>query len=368
MSALVARVSPRDFSLEELEILEKAAQLIEQGGTVVFPTETVYGLGANGLSPLGAEKIYKAKGRPSDNPLIVHISDYEMLELIATNISAEARVLMDKFWPGPLTLIFDKKEIVPEATTGGLSTVAVRMPSHLVALELIKRAGVPIAAPSANVSGRPSITASEYALREMADRVDMILLSEDCEIGLESTVCDMTGEIPIVLRPGKISQREIFQTLATSPEALENYYEKLNRHLKVLEGKVSEDGIVGPKSPGMKYRHYSPEAKVLIANSGKGLAMLKDVVSKAKAEELKGDSSFVRVFCLAKEASIYGEWAEIIGETLEEAGRNIFTRLRKMDDQGVKVIICETLEGETPSEMDLAKAIMNRLIKAASNK
>lgn len=358
MSAIVAKIAPKDFNKEELDILNKAAKVIVNGGTVVFPTETVYGLGANALSSSSAQKIYKAKGRPSDNPLIVHISDYEMLELIATNISDDARILMNKFWPGPLTLIFDKKDIVPSDTTGGLNTVAVRMPSHKVALELIRLAKLPIAAPSANISTRPSITSSTYALREMADRVDMIILSDDCEIGLESTVCDMTG-IPVVLRPGKISQREIFEVIAKD----ETHLQKLYAELENITNKVeeSDDGIKGPKSPGMKYRHYSPEAKLLIAKKGEGLRVLNEVIAQ-------NDLIKVKVFCLQKDAKLYGDRAEVIGITLEDVGKNIFTKLRQMDDNQVDLIICEVLEGNTPSEKDMAKAIMNRLIKASSNK
>ena len=230
------------------EQLHKVANLLKAGKTVVFPTETVYGLGANALDPEAAKKIYEAKGRPSDNPLIVHISKKEDVDFLAGNISQDSKLLMEAFWPGPLTLILDKSDNVPIETTGGLMTVAIRMPSNPIARKLIDLAGVPIAAPSANISGRPSITSSKYLVEELCERVDAIIISEDSEIGLESTVIDMTASTPVILRPGKIGKTEI--------EKILNKEIELDPSLK--------DENAAPKSPGMKYKHYSPNATVIV--------------------------------------------------------------------------------------------------------
>lgn len=357
MGAKIARVSKDNFEESDLQSLLEGGRILRDGGTVVFPTETVYGLGANALSPDAATKIYKAKGRPSDNPLIVHIARLEMLYEIAKDVNEDALLLMERFWPGPLTLIFNKKDIVPPETTAGLNTVAVRMPSHKVALKLIEIAGVPIAAPSANISGRPSITSSKYALEEMSERVDMIILSDDCDIGIESTVVDMTGSIPLVLRPGKISQREILE--AVSGDDAQKLGFMKSRISQIMAAKKtgeeadlkadgSTDNIFdmekhAPKSPGMKYRHYSPKAKVIVVQE---LEKVREVLSEQlemKDEDgkplYKGEE--IRVFCLDGTACIYGEYAYSLGSGSLDLAKNLFTSLRKMDDMGVRVIICE---------------------------
>ena len=195
-------------NIDEAEI-KKQAKLLKEGNTVIFPTETVYGLGANALDENAVKKIYEAKGRPSDNPLIVHISSKEEVYKLANDISDKAKVLMSKFWPGPLTMIFKKKDIVPQRTSGGLDTVAIRMPSHKIARELIKQAGIPIAAPSANISGRPSPTKGEHVCAEMNGRVSGIVVGGDCNFGLESTVIDMTMDIPMILRPGSVTKEQL---------------------------------------------------------------------------------------------------------------------------------------------------------------
>lgn len=388
MGAKIARVSKDNFEESDIQSLLEGGRLLRDGGTVIFPTETVYGLGANALSPDAAAKIYKAKGRPSDNPLIVHISRLDMLQEIAKDVSEDAKLLMERFWPGPLTLIFNKKDIVPKETTAGLDTVAVRMPSHKVALELIEIAGVPIAAPSANISGRPSITSSKYALEEMSDRVDMIILSDDCDIGIESTVVDMTGSIPLVLRPGKISQREIFEAVAGNDadrlSSMKSALEEIMAAKKAGEGKATDretsikdpdEGSAdlenifdmenhAPKSPGMKYRHYSPRAKVIVvAQLEKVRSVLSEQLDmKDEAGNKLYQREEIKVFCLDDRAPVYGENAHSLGHDSLDLAKNIFTSLREMDDRGVKVIICECFEGD-----ELASAVMNRLIKASSN-
>ena len=368
MSAKIAKVSKENLGEEDLKSILEAAVILKAGGTVIFPTETVYGLGADALSEDAAKKIYEAKGRPSDNPLIVHISSEEMLYEIVEEVDEIASLLISKFWPGPITFIFKKKAIVPLTTTGGLETVAVRMPDHKAALRLIEEAGLPIAGPSANISGRPSITSSKYALEEMSERVDMIILSDDCEIGIESTVVDLTSEIPLVLRPGKISQREILEVVADGDSVkLEYLNKKLNEILeknKALSGDVIENQKRAPKSPGMKYRHYSPKAKVLVADSSDEIKNI--ILEYQQKIDDSGNRVYldqeIRVFCLDDSLAIYGNFAYSLGKDSSELAKNIFTSLRLMDDMGVKLIICECFSFD-----ELSCAVMNRLIKASAN-
>lgn len=368
MSAEIARVSKENFCKEDIDSILRAAEIIKTGGTVVFPTETVYGLGANALSEDAAKKIYAAKGRPSDNPLIVHISSKEMLVDIVSEIDDVAKKLIDEFWPGPITFIFKKKDIVPLTTTGGLDTVAVRMPDHKVALKLIEEAGLPIAGPSANISGRPSITSSKYALEEMSERVDMIILSDDSEIGIESTVVDLTVEIPLVLRPGKISQREILEIAAAgNQEKLEELNDKLKRIMEEKNANskdIIENEKRAPKSPGMKYRHYSPKAEVLVAqNSEEILDFVSEYQNKIDeaGKRIYLDDQ-IKVFCLEENKALYGDFAFSLGKDSIELAKSIFTSLRLMDDMGVKLIICECFSFD-----ELSCAVMNRLVKASAN-
>lgn len=358
MCAKVARVSAEGSSESEMKHLLEAGRILREGGTVVFPTETVYGLGANALSPDAARKIYLAKGRPSDNPLIVHISRVDMLYDIAEDIGSDALMLMDAFWPGPLTMIFRKKDIVPLATTGGLDTVAVRMPGHKAALKLIEAAGVPVAAPSANISGRPSITSSRYVLDEFADSVDMIIIGENSEIGIESTVVDMTEEVPVVLRPGKISQNDIFDVISQGDSAKREF---LDKKLYEITGNHCERPA---RSPGMKYRHYSPKARVIVEEPGRSALEIMKEYLELLSEDGKHvyEDGDIMVFCIEENAPLYGDHAYILGEDSSEIARNLFTSLRMMDDMGVKLIISEFFSGD-----ELACAVMNRLVKASSN-
>lgn len=325
------------------EQLHKVANLLKAGKTVVFPTETVYGLGANALDPEAAKKIYEAKGRPSDNPLIVHISKKEDVDFLAGNISQDAKLLMEAFWPGPLTLILDKSDNVPIETTGGLMTVAIRMPSNPIARKLIDLAGVPIAAPSANISGRPSITSSKYLVEELCERVDAIIISEDSEIGLESTVVDMTASTPVILRPGKIGKTEI--------EKILNKEIELDPSLK--------DENAAPKSPGMKYKHYSPNATVIVV-TGSLDEMKQKINQKLSLDKNKSDK--VKVVCLEDRVSLYDGYGISWGKSSQEAAKNLFKILRLMDEQNIEVVYFEALNSD-----EISEAVMNRLIKAAGN-
>ena len=325
------------------EQLHKVADMLKTGKTVVFPTETVYGLGANALDPEAAKKIYEAKGRPSDNPLIVHISKKEDVDFLAGNISQDAKLLMEAFWPGPLTLILDKSDNVPIETTGGLMTVAIRMPSNPIARKLIDLAGVPIAAPSANISGRPSITSSKYLVEELCERVDAIIISEDSEIGLESTVIDMTASTPVILRPGKIGKTEI--------EKILNKEIELDPSLK--------DENAAPKSPGMKYKHYSPNATVIVV-TGSLDEMKQKINQKLSLDKNKSDT--VKVVCLEDRVSVYDGYGISWGKNSQEAAKNLFKILRLMDEQNIEVVYFEALNSD-----EISEAVMNRLIKAAGN-
>ena len=325
------------------EQLHKVANLLKAGKTVVFPTETVYGLGANALDPEAAKKIYEAKGRPSDNPLIVHISKKEDVDFLAGNISQDSKLLMEAFWPGPLTLILDKSDNVPIETTGGLMTVAIRMPSNPIARKLIDLAGVPIAAPSANISGRPSITSSKYLVEELCERVDAIIISEDSEIGLESTVIDMTASTPVILRPGKIGKTEI--------EKILNKEIELDPSLK--------DENTAPKSPGMKYKHYSPNATVIVV-TGSLDEMKQKINQKLSLDKNKSDT--VKVVCLEDRVSLYDGYCISWGKSSQEAAKNLFKILILMDEQNIEVVYFEALNSD-----EISEAVMNRLIKAAGN-
>lgn len=373
--AIINTVKENEWQ-KSLDIIQTAGNIIRNGGTVIFPTETVYGLGANALDPRAAARIYKAKGRPTDNPLIVHIANEAMLDDIASDISDEARLLIKEYWPGPLTLIFYKKQIVPSATTGGLETVAVRMPSNKIAQKLIEEAGVPVAAPSANISGKPSITSGKYAAEEMASRVDMIILSEHSQIGIESTVVDMTTHLPIVLRPGKISQSQIIRTISKD-EA--EYAEKMAELQELIHSSTSNQAM--PRSPGMKYRHYSPNAELVLMSREKLIPLAKKILQeipkgyiieeKSKKEWTKflskvGDilPNQVKVLTTDDALEHYNGLGVSLGWSAEEIGKNLFKTLRDLDEQGVLLIFCEDF-GEL-EQNEFLTAVMNRIRKAAN--
>ncbi len=328
------------------EDLEEAAAVLRNGGLVAFPTETVYGLGANALDERAAKKIYEAKGRPSDNPLIAHISGPEELAPLVEEIPEAAEKLMERFWPGPLTMIFRKKEIVPYGTTGGLDTVAVRMPSDPIARKLISMAKVPVAAPSANLSGRPSPTTAEHVWQDMAGRIDIIVDGGPVGIGLESTIVDVTGEIPTVLRPGAVTMEMLEETL----------------------GRVEIDpAILGPmkegtkpKAPGMKYRHYAPKAEMTLVE-GEMEQVVRSINRLAKKS--LADGKKVGIICTDETRSCYpAGMVRSIGIRAKEetVAHNLYAVLREFDDLGADVIYSESFPGD-----QIGQAIMNRLTKAA---
>ncbi len=339
---------PRDGELLE------AAQILRDGGLVAFPTETVYGLGANALNEEAAKKIYAAKGRPSDNPLIAHISGEKELAPLVAEIPETAKKLMKAYWPGPLTIIFRKSDKVPYGTTGGLDTVAVRMPSDPIANRMIALAGVPVAAPSANTSGRPSPTTADHVWEDLNGKIEMILDGGPVGIGLESTIVDVTGEVPMLLRPGAITLemlRELLGQVDVDP---------------AVTGPMSPG--MHPKAPGMKYRHYAPKADMTLVEGGTE-AMAAEICRLAQESISQGKKT--GVICTEETRHLYPE--SLLGQAQfrsmgvrakeETIAHNLYAVLREFDDIGVDCIFCEAFP-----ETELGQAIMNRLIKAAGHK
>ncbi len=334
----------KGFNEEELD---RAASIIREGGLVAFPTETVYGLGGNGLLADASKKIYEAKGRPSDNPLILHISDMAMLSSIVTDIPESAKVLADNFWPGPLTMVFSKKDIVPGTTTGGLDTVAVRMPVHKGALEFIARAGVPIAAPSANTSGRPSPTRAEHVAEDLDGKIDMIIDGGYVGIGYESTIVDVTGNVPTILRTGYITKAML---------------EKVVGSVAIDPG--ISGGSVRPKAPGMKYKHYAPKADMIVYRgeiSNVVRAINRDVEKMATTK----NPDLIGILATEETRGMYpvGHVLSVGSRSEGTAGRDLYDVLRRFDEIGVKIIYSENFD-----EMEKSEAIMNRLLKAAGQR
>lgn len=344
MNTILAKVDLREDAAQD--IIRQAAAILQNGGLVAFPTETVYGLGGNGLDSRACEKIYEAKGRPSDNPLILHISAVEELGALAREVSPAAQKLMDAFWPGPLTMIFRKTEIVPARATGGLDTVAVRFPDHPVAQAIIRAAGLPIAAPSANSSGKPSPTRASHVAYDLDGKIDMIVDGGAAAWGLESTIVDVSGEVPMILRPGAVTKEmmeEVVGTVAVDPAVL---------------AKPAAD--LKPKAPGMKYTHYSPQANVMLVK-GERQAVAAAINRMAKAAQDAGKK--VGVLATEETKALYRADAVLSlgsGAHLEEIGANLFRALRKCDFLGMAEVYSEVFpeEGE-------GMAIMNRLRKAA---
>ena len=329
------------------QALERAGRIIRSGGLVVFPTETVYGLGGDALNPDSSRKIYAAKGRPSDNPLIVHIADMGDLPRIVKRIPQEAYLLAKRYWPGPLTMIFEKADSVPPQTTGGLDTVAVRMPSDPIARALIAASGGYIAAPSANRSGRPSPTLARYVVEDMDGRVDMIIDAGQALIGLESTIVDLTEGKPVILRPGYITEEMLREVL----------------------GSVEGDGAVNgadssqpPRAPGMKYRHYAPKGRLFIVEgqADRAVPYINDYLARERAEGKK-----TGVIATDETAGRYRAGSiKSVGRRSdpEQIAREIFRILREFDDEGTEVICAEGFGGS-----GRGAAIMNRLLRAAGH-
>ena len=344
--------------------IKTAAQLIIENKLVAFPTETVYGLGGNALSPTAASAIYAAKGRPSDNPLIVHICDTKAVYELATTVPDKAVQLMEAFWPGPLTIILPKKEIVPDTTTGGLNTVAIRMPSHPAALSLIRESGIYIAAPSANSSGRPSPTTAEHVADDLSGRIDAIIDGGAVGIGIESTIVDLTSDTPTILRPGFITKKmleEIIGPVAIDPTLIE------------------PDPNLRPKAPGMKYTHYAPKGELYIVEKSSserdinkkttdGEASHKEIADKIIElyREKKELGCSVKILAPSEHASFYTKDDVITVGSLSDGvtvSARLYAALRECDAAEAEFIYSESFE-----ENELGGAIMNRLLKAAGHK
>lgn len=327
------------------ELIKRAGEILRRGGLVAFPTETVYGLGANALIPDAVRATFTAKGRPSDNPLIVHITDKKDIFKVARELPSAAERLFDAFSPGPLTVILKKQPSVDDAVTAGLDTVAVRIPSHPVARALINAAGVPVTAPSANLSGKPSPTNAKHVTDDMNGRIDAIIDGGACSVGLESTVIDMSGEIPVILRPGGITPEQIRAVL---PDAV------VDRH--VTEAVSVNDT---PKCPGMKYKHYAPDAEVTVVE-GKPDAVHAKISELLKGAKADGKRTGVMIMSDAKyEADLVLR----AGENSGDYARNMFTLLRTFDENGIDVVFAEFCEKD-----GLSLAIRNRLYKSAANR
>ena len=318
---------------DQVEDIKEAAEIISDGGLVAFPTETVYGLGADALNAEAVGKVYAAKGRPSDNPMIVHIWNGTQLSYLTDEVTEDMKTLMKTFWPGPMTMVVRRKPIVPDVTTGGLDTVGVRCPSNKVARNLIRFARTPIAAPSANLSGKPSPTTAQHCIDDLTGRVDAIIVSEPCQFGIESTVVDMTGDTPMILRPGMVTKemmeyvlkKEVFldPTLLKRPDLFNN-----------------ED--FKPKAPGMKYKHYAPDAEMVIFQGDK--FKVKKEIERVKAEaEAQGKKVGVIIF-----------------EDEKEAAREFFAKLREYDKEGMDLILAAALD-----EQGVGFSVMNRMFKSA---
>lgn len=346
METIVSRVVDISKDSEEYKaIMEKAGAIIKAGGLVAFPTETVYGLGGDALNKESSNKIYSAKGRPSDNPLIVHISKWDSIFEIAKDVSEEAKILADTFWPGPLTMILKKKDIVPFETTGGLDTVAIRMPEDKIALDFIEAAGGFIAAPSANTSGKPSPTIAKHVIDDMSSRIEMIIDGGEVGIGVESTIVDLTTDKPVILRPGFVTDKMLERVLG-----------EVDTDKTILTNNSGEK----PKAPGMKYRHYAPKGTMTIIE-GEAESVILRINELVKEAEEKGEK--VGVLC-SDESFNYIKCAirHNVGSRNDdkEIARHLYKLLRDFDDEEVTVIFSESFSKE-----GFGMAVMNRLMKAA---
>lgn len=358
MDTIVKKIDAENMTSEDFR---EAAEILRAGGLVAFPTETVYGLGGDAFDPTASKRIYAAKGRPSDNPLIVHIAEIGELDGLCEDIPREAYRLADAFWPGPLTMIMKKKASIPMETTGGLDTVAIRMPSHPIANRLIKETGLPIAAPSANASGRPSTTKAEHVIEDLSGKIEMIIDGGSSDIGLESTIVDLTVSPALILRPGYITV-----------EMLRRVIPDIEYDKAVLKREKNENIVA--KAPGMKYRHYAPKGDLTIYE-GRDEAVV-EAIGSAVSEKLAAGHT-VGVLCSTEIEALLKktgggtspaaeDWNRIclrvLGSKTEEEtiAARLFDALRSFDEDGIEFIYAEGF-----STNDLGQAIMNRLIKAA---
>ena len=341
----VSRVNPNN---PEPCKIDMAARILLEGGLVAFPTETVYGLGANALNPSAVKKIFLAKGRPVDNPLILHIQHIDDLKTFARNVSRKANKLAREFWPGPLTLVLEKSQRVPQITTGGLDTIAVRIPSDIISLSLIRAAGIPVAAPSANVSGRPSPTRASHVIEDLYGKVDLIMDGGRTRIGLESTVIDMTSTVPVLLRPGGLPLERIREAIG-----------KISIHSSIVN--PEKDRLKSNKrykSPGMKYRHYSPKADLILVEGPK-IRVRNKIVELAR--RMRNEQS--KSVCIMTKSINNNYIADIVwfvGNDVETISRGLYEIFRYVDIHNIDVIIAEEM-----GCVDLGLAVMDRLKRAA---
>ena len=326
---------------EQPDTVSRAAEIIRSGGLLGIPTETVYGLGANGLDPDAVLKIFEAKGRPQDNPLILHVSGPEQVPDFCHDIPAAARTLMERFWPGPLTIVLPARENVPRRTTANLDTVAIRCPANEITRAIIQAAGVPIAAPSANISGKPSPTTAQHVLHDMAGRIEAIVDGGPCSVGVESTIVDLTGDRPRLLRPGGITPEQLTEVLGDLVVD------------KAVTGEVAKDEIV--RAPGMKYTHYTPAGEVIIV-TGSAQGAARYILRQL-------DPETDRVLCFEEEQALYPAAVTLAyGQEAhpETLARGLFAALRTLDSDEIK-----TIYARCPTGGGVVYAVANRLKKAA---
>ncbi len=344
MNTKIVKIDPGN---PRMDCIREAGRVIKEGGLVAFPTETVYGLGGNALDVEASHRIYAAKGRPSDNPLIVHIADLESLFPLVTEVPPKAERLAKKCWPGPLTMIFHKSDMVPYETTGGLDSVAVRMPDHPIARALIRESGGYVAAPSANTSGRPSPTLAEHVIEDLNGKIEMIVDGGSVGIGLESTIVDFTEEVPTILRPGYINEKMLRDILG---------------EVRMDKGLIASDSSVRPKAPGMKYRHYAPKGALMIVEGQQ--EKVTDKIRKLAREKIAAGYT---VGIIGTDESV-GEYPQGIVKSIgarseeESIGRHLYSVLREFDECDAAYIFSESFD--TPR---MGQAIMNRLLKAAGH-
>ncbi len=345
MNTITVKIDKNNIKKQDLGM---ASHIIKSGGVVAFPTETVYGLGADGLNRRAVEKIFKAKGRPADNPLILHVSSKEQLVPLVEAISDQASACIERFWPGALTILFKRSDLVPDIVTAGLDSVAIRMPDNEIALKLIEVSETPIAAPSANISGKPSPTSFNHVKEDMYGKIEMIIDGGSTGIGLESTVLDLSGDTPMILRPGGITieqLREVLPDVVVDPALLD------------------EDTKERPKSPGQKYRHYAPKSEMILFNGDSKRVV--DEINRRKEKYVK-EGKRVGIMCTDETRKLYKNAIVIsLGSKYEEVtiAQNLFFTIRKFDELNVDIILAESVEMS-----NLGSAIMNRLKKAASGK
>lgn len=338
MNVMTDKVNSTELIFMDDQVISRAAASLKRGELVAIPTETVYGLAANGLDEVAVSNIFKAKGRPQDNPLILHIAEFRMLRQLTEGLSDTALALAKEFWPGPLTMILPKSELVPDIVTAGLDTVAVRMPQHEKTRSLIRRAGIPLAAPSANLSGKPSPTTAEHVYHDFCGKIPLILDGGSCTFGLESTVIQVSEGQVRLLRPGAITPSDLS---------------------RVVQGVEVDEAVFRPlkknetaSSPGMKYRHYAPEAKVILVEGS--FSQFRQFV-----EQQPDDGKYVLVF--SGEEAAFSDHVMTYGRTEAEQAKELFAVLRKIDDLDAKTVYVRA-----PSLNGIGLAVYNRLLRASA--